>query len=224
MTPASDSSLLITLGDDISLETHRRVVRLLRLVEAAPPVGVRNLHPAYSTILVRFDPCLTSHEEVERSIGECLQHLDSVEIPAPAAVEIPVCYGGELGPDLQDVAELHGLTAEEVVRLHSSAVYTVYFLGFVPGFAYLGGLPDAIATPRLEAPRKRVEAGSVGIAGNQSGVYPFPTPGGWRLLGKTPLRLFRADREHMSLLAIGDQVRFRPVSINEFRELEAAGA
>jgi len=220
--PASDQSLLITLGDSISLKTHHRVVKLLRMLENAPPAGLRDLHPAYASLLIQFDPCLTSHAELERAIGERMAHLDSVELPPAATVEIPVCYGGELGPDLVDVAELHGLPPEEVIRIHSEAVYTVYFLGLVPGFAYLGGLPDAIATPRLPAPRKRVESGSVGIAGNQSGVYPFPTPGGWRLIGKTPLAIFRADRPHMSLLAIGDQVRFRPISIREFHACEAS--
>jgi inhibitor of KinA len=197
------------------------VVKLLRSLEADPPAGLRNLHPAYASLLMQFDPGVTSHERLEAVVGERVEHLDSVELPPPAMVEIPVCYGGELGPDLANVAELHGLPPEEVIRLHSGASYTVYFLGFVPGFAYLGGLPDAIATPRLAAPRKRVEPGSVGIAGQQSGVYPFPTPGGWRLIGKTPLAVFRADRPHMSLLAIGDQVRFRPIGIEEFRALEA---
>ena len=215
MQPASDCSLLVTLGENISLDTHQRVVKLLRLLEAAPLRGVRNLHPAYSTLLVQFDPVITAHETLEHSIQELLRQLDSVKLPPPALVEIPVCYGGAFGPDLPDVAELHGLSPEEVVRLHSEAVYTVYFLGFVPGFAYLGGLPDAIATPRLPAPRKRVEAGSVGIAGNQSGVYPFPTPGGWRLIGKTPRPVFQAEKY---LLSIGDQVRFRPISLEEFRE------
>ena len=133
-----------------------------------------------------------------------------IELPPVRTVEIPVSYGGEYGPDLNDVAALHGLSAHDVVRLHSEAVYTVYFLGFVPGFAYMGGLPEALATPRLPAPRKRVEAGSVGIGGGQTGVYPFPTPGGWRLIGRTPLPMFQAGRENMSLLEIGDQVRFRP--------------
>ena len=131
-------------------------------------------------------------------------------------VDIPVCYGGAFGPDLESVAELHGIPADEVVRMHSAATYTVYFLGFVPGFGYLGGLPDALRTPRLSSPRTRVPAGSVGIAGSQAGVYPFSTPGGWRLLGTTPLRMFQKDREGMSLLAIGDEVRFRPISAAEF--------
>ena len=137
--------------------------------------------------------------------------LEQIELPQPRIVEIPVEYGGQAGPDLPDVAKLSGLSQDEVVRRHSQARYLVYFLGFVPGFAYLGGLPDAIAVPRLPAPRKRVEAGSVGIAGSQTGVYPVPTPGGWRLIGRTPLTIFSATREPGALLALGDEVRFRPV-------------
>ena len=138
------------------------------------------------------------------------------------AVEIPVCYGGEFGPDLEDVAALHIMTAEQVIDLHSSATYRVYFLGFVPGFAYLGELPRKLVTPRLGTPRKRVPPGSVAIAGHQTGVYPFATPGGWRLLGRTPLRMFQADREGLSLVSIGDRVRFAPISAARFADLERA--
>ena len=126
-------------------------------------------------------------------------------------MQIPIRYGEEFGPDLEGVAKLHGISPEEVVELHSSATYTVYFLGFVPGFAYLGGLPERIATPRLQTPRKHVPRGSLGIAGNQTGVYPCSTPGGWQIIGRTPLEMFRPDRENMSLLSIGDRVRFVPL-------------
>ncbi|MGI8742425.1 MAG: 5-oxoprolinase subunit PxpB [Bryobacteraceae bacterium] len=203
---ASDQSLLLTFGNEISMATHVQVRKLLRSLELDKPAGVRNLHPAYCSLMLRFDPCRTCHEELEREIAG--RRLDEIALPEPRMVEIPVVYGG---PDLDDVAQLHGITSDEVVRLHSGAIYTVYFLGFVPGFAYLGGMPDAIATPRLSSPRKRVEAGSVGIGGNQTGIYPVSTPGGWRLIGKTPLAMFQAERENMSLLAIGDQVRFRPI-------------
>jgi inhibitor of KinA len=131
-----------------------------------------------------------------------------------------VCYGGEFGPDLEAVAKVHGLKADEIIKLHSSRTYYAYFLGFAPGFAYLGDVPDQIATPRLDTPRKRVPAGSVGIAGNQTGVYPFSTPGGWRLIGRTPVRIFRPSRKPMGLISIGDKVRFRPISREEFHERE----
>lgn len=192
---------------------------MLRLLEQEPIAGVRNLHPAYCSILVNFDPLKWTHDKLERELRHDLSRLGNVQLPQSRQVEIPVCYGGEFGPDLEDVAAAHGITAERVVELHSSATYLVYFLGFVPGFAYLGELPQELLTPRLPAPRKKVPAGSVGIAGNQTGVYPFETPGGWRLLGRTPLAMFRTDRDGLSLLAIGDRVRFVPVSRERFVEL-----
>jgi inhibitor of KinA len=137
-------------------------------------------------------------------------------------VEIPVCYGGEHGPDLNDVGATHNMTPAQVVELHSSTTYVVYFLGFVPGFAYLGELPKALATPRLPTPRRRVPPGSVGIAGNQTGVYPVATPGGWRLLGRTPISMFRPGSNGLSLLSIGDRVRFSPISPKQFAVLEQA--
>jgi inhibitor of KinA len=182
--------------------------------------GVRNLHPAYCSLLVKFDALRFSHEEVEGVLRGYLARLEEVKLPKPRQVEIPICYGGEFGPDLEEVAALRGITPEEVVRLHSSTTYRVYFLGFVPGFAYLGELPEDLVTPRLATPRKKVPAGSVGIAGNQTGVYPFATPGGWRLLGRTPVKMFRVDQEDLSLLSIGDRVRFTPISRERFTELE----
>ncbi|PYT18286.1 MAG: hypothetical protein DMG59_04775 [Acidobacteria bacterium] len=220
--PASDQSLLIYFGQRITLEAHRRVVKLLRLLESEPIEGIRNLHPAYCSLLVKFDALSLGHEELESSLRSYLDRLEDVRLADPRQVEIPVCYGGEFGPDLKDVAALHGMTPDQVIDLYASTTYVVYFLGFVPGFAYLGGLPEALATPRLPAPRKKVPAGSIGIAGNQTGVYPFSTPGGWRLIGRTPLGMFRPDRKNMSLLSIGDRVRFPPVSEARFAALERA--
>lgn len=136
--------------------------------------------------------------------------------------EIPVCYGGELGPDLPEVAAAHGLSEEEVVEIHASADYLVYMLGFAPGFAYLGGLPKRIATPRRRTPRLSIPAGTVGIAGDQTGVYPIATPGGWQLIGRTPDPLFLPDAMPPALLRAGDIVRFRPISRAEFDRREAA--
>src|SRR5437879_5421041 len=199
---------MLYLGDGIDLETHQRVLKLLRLLEHEPILGVRNLHPAYCSMLVVFDPIRQDHENLERILTGYLRRLDTVSLPDPRVIEIPVRYGGEHGPDLNEVAALHRMSPERVVELHSSASYVVYFLGFVPGFAYLGGLPPEIATPRLEVPRKRVPAGSVAIGGSQAGIYPFATPGGWRLIGKTALRIFDGDRPDMSILSMGDIVRF----------------
>jgi len=220
--PASDQSLLIYFSEKITIHAHERVRKLLRLLESEPVAGVRNLHPAYCSLLVKFEAVKWRHEALERELRKYLGRLDKVKLPEPRQVEIPVCYGGEFGPDLEDVAATHGISPKRVIERHTSATYLVYFLGFTPGFAYLGELPKELVTPRLPVPRKRVPAGSVGIAGNQTGVYPFETPGGWRLLGRTPVSMFRTDREGLSLLAIGDRVRFVPIAREQFAELSRA--
>ena len=234
--PASDQSLFIYFGQEakkgraktrplqskITAEANECVRRLLRLLESQPIAGVRNLHPAYCSLLVKFDALKWRHEALEKELRKYLGRLDKVKLAPPKQVEIPVCYSGEYGPDLEEIAALHKTTPEQIINLHSSATYLVYFLGFVPGFAYLGELPTELVTPRLATPRKKVPAGSVGIAGNQTGVYPFETPGGWRLLGRTPVSMFRTDRDDLSLLSIGDRVRFVPISRERFAEWNRA--
>jgi len=220
--PASDQSLLIYFGEKITIKAHEQVRKLLHLLEVEPIAGVRNLHPAYCSLLVKFEGLKWEHQELETELRKYLGRLEKVKLPEPREVGIPVCYGEEYGPDLDEVAGLHKTTPEQVIKLHSSASYLVYFLGFVPGFAYLGELPKELVTPRLATPRKKVPAGSVGIAGNQTGVYPFETPGGWRLLGRTPVSMFRTDREGLSFLSIGDRVRFEPISRERFAELSHA--
>ncbi len=206
--PASDRSLVVSVGNEISAECHHRVVALTRAFETEPIPGVLNIHPAYCSVLVVFDPLRTEHSKVESAIRNLLPAKIDIE---PAALEIPVCYGGEFGPDLEELAARHDLSPKQAIELHASAQYTVYFIGFVPGFTYLGGLPEKLATPRLDTPRRRVPAGSVGIAGAQTGVYPVSTPGGWRIIGRTPLELFRIGRQPLSLVQIGDHVRFTPI-------------
>ena len=208
------------LSNQITIAGHEQVRKLLRMIELEPVAGVRNLHPAYSSLLVKFDPLKLRHEELQDILRGFLERMEKVKLPEPRRMEIPVCYGGEFGPDLNDVAELHRLTPQRVIDLHASFTYVVYFLGFVPGFAYLGELPPELATPRLPTPRRSVPAGSVGIAGRQTGVYPISTPGGWRLLGRTPVAMFRPGKAVMSLLAIGDRVQFAPISPQEFAKLE----
>jgi inhibitor of KinA len=247
--PASDQSLLVYFGEEkkegwppdkvphmvgtggtssgrplqvrITLQAHQRVRKLLRLLELEPVEGVRNLHPAYCSLLVKFDAIRMGHSELEVILRKYLDRLETVALPESRELEIPVCYGGEHGPDLNEVAAMHGLTPAQAIELHSSTTYLVYFLGFVPGFAYLGELPEALVTPRLPTPRRSVPPGSVGIAGRQTGVYPFATPGGWRLLGGTPTAMFRTDGKSFSLLYIGDRVRFVPISREQFAALES---
>jgi KipI family sensor histidine kinase inhibitor len=185
------------------------VVRLTRCLQGVR--GILNLHPAYTSVLVDFDPRLRSHSQVEELVrGSLAAHADEAP-PEPRLVEIPVCYGGEDGPDLVDVARHTGLTEERVVELHAAADYLVYFVGFATCFPYLGGLPPELATPRLPAPRKHVPAGSVAIGGAQAGVYPLASPGGWRLIGRTGVKLFDPAASPPPLLRMGDRVRFVPV-------------
>ena len=211
--PSSDRSVVVRLGGEIGAEARERVRRLLWLLRAEPVAAVRNLNPAYATVLVTFDPARTDHAEMERVLRGYLERLDTVVLPERRLAEIPVCYGGEFGPDLEAVAARHGLSPAGVVARHVAGDYTVDFLGFAPGFAYLSGLDERLATPRLATPRRKVPAGSVGIGGNQTGVYPCATAGGWWLIGRTPLKMFDPEREPMTLLAIGDRVRFAPVGL-----------
>jgi inhibitor of KinA len=218
--PASDQSLLVYFGEKITLVSHQRVRQLFRLLELEPIPGVRNIHPAYCSLLLSFDVLKLNHDELETILRRYLGRLEDVRLSEPRRIEIPVSYGGEFAPDLDDVATICGITPAQVIGLHSSVTYVAYFLGFVPGFAYLGELPDALATSRLATPRRSVPPGSVGIAGKQTGVYPFATPGGWRLIGRTPMAMFRPDRSGMSVVSIGDLVHFTPISRAQFVALE----
>ena len=218
---ASDQSLLVYFYEPITLQAHERVVSLLRLLVRRPIEGVRNVHPAYCSVLLKFDALRWTHAELEAVLLEYLGRFENGGLGEPREVEIPVCYGGDFGPDLIDVCAIHGLSLARAIELHSSVTYRVYFLGFVPGFAYLGELPAELVTPRLATPRRSVPPRSVGIAENQTAVYPFATPGGWRLIGRTPMAMFRPE-EGSSVLSIGDRVRFAAISPERFAKLEPA--
>lgn len=221
--PASDHSLLVRFGEEISPEHHRLVRRLTGWLLDHPQQYVRNIHPAYCTVLVSYDPLQAAAEEAEAHVRRGLAELADRPDSPTRTVEVPVCYGGAHGPDLPDVAAHSGLPPDEVIRIHAAGEYRVYFLGFSPGFPYLGGLDPRLATPRLAAPRRAVPAGSVAIGGAQTGVYPVGSPGGWRLIGRTPARLFDPDRVPPALLQMGDLVRFVPITVDEFDKLSARG-
>ncbi|MFZ3214122.1 MAG: allophanate hydrolase subunit 1, partial [Terriglobales bacterium] len=170
--PASDSSLLLVLGDAISPELHARVIGLFQALRARQDSRIRNLHPGYTSLLVDFDSLQISHEELAAIVEQSANAAGAQAEPQPNLVSVPVCYDPEFGPDLLDLAAHAKISAEEVIRIHSSATYLVYFLGFSPGFAYMGGLPDKLHMPRLATPRGHVAGGSVGIAGSQTGIYP----------------------------------------------------
>lgn len=214
----SDTSSLVRFGENASEEYFGAVTGLFRRLRTLNDPRIRNLHPAYATVLIDFDPLTMSHAELASTVGELVQLGAEAHFPT-RVVRIPVCYGGELGPDLPFVAEHAGLPSGEVVRLHSSANYVVHFLGFSPGFGYLDGLPAQLDCPRMESPRTRVAAGSVGIAGRQTGVYPLESPGGWRLIGCTPLRMFNPHASPPTRLEPGDKVQFVAIDRAEFDEL-----
>jgi inhibitor of KinA len=206
LTAASDHSLLVSFGHEVSLEIHHDVLRLSLLLKGRREL--LNIHPGYCSVLISYDPRKLESAEVEAVVREALGRMRSVKLPAPRTVEVPVRYGGADAPDLADIASFHNMTPAEVVRIHSSAQYLVYFLGFSPGFPYLGGMPSELATPRLATPRRLVPAGSVAIGGDHTGIYTVASPGGWRIIGRTPLEIFRADRDPITLLRMGDYVQF----------------
>jgi inhibitor of KinA len=217
---ASDQTLLVSFGEQITREASQQVHLLAGALQHEPIDGMLNLHPAYCSLLIKFDPRRTTHEAVERALRQRLSRGARAAAATPRQVEVPLCYEDEFAPDLASLAELRRLSVEELIRMHSQTTYTVYFLGFVPGFAYLGTVPEAIAAPRLASPRRRVEAGSLGIAGRQTAIYPCAVPGGWQLIGRTPWSMFRTDRDPMALLACGDEVQFRPISRDEFARIK----
>jgi len=210
--PASDRSLLVRCGDSKAPEAHRRVLALLAGLEAHPLPGLVDWSPSAAAILLRFDPLLVDHPAVEAHVLA----LDAGGLPqagvAGRLVEIEVRYGGDHGPDLEDVARASGLSPAAVIALHASAPLDVLFLGFQPGFAYIGPMPEPLACPRLAQPRRAVPSGSVAVAGRMTAVYPSVSPGGWRLIGRTDARPFDPARRPMALLRAGDRVRFVPVA------------
>lgn len=217
--PAGDRAVSIELGDAISPEINRRVRSLFLSIEKQAISGVVDLVPSYRSVLVYYDPLRVTYPDLEASLRAVEAGMEEAPVRAPNVLEVPTLYGGEYGPDLGYVAEHNGLTAEEVVRIHSGTDYLIYMMGFTPGFTYLGGMSDRIATPRLETPRTAIPAGSVGIAETQTGVYPVESPGGWRLIGRTPLRLFDPRREPPVVVGAGDYLRFVPTGQEEYTHL-----
>ncbi len=211
---AGDAALVVEFGDEISLDAlraNRQVHILAHTLEQNPFPGLGEAVPSYRSLLVHYDPLQLSCGEIEDLVSKALQECEDLSPPEPRLIEIPTVYGREFGPDIEFVAEQNGLSVEQVVAIHSSVTYTVYMLGFTPGFPYMGTLSEAIVTPRLATPRQSVPAGSVGIADSQTGIYPIASPGGWRLIGRTPLVLFDPERSPPTVLRPGDRVRFVPI-------------
>jgi inhibitor of KinA len=214
--PCGDQAVSIELGDSIDLEVNRKVLHLFERLRARPIPGIKDLIPSYRSLLIQYDPLRLSLEELKNILEAHLPGLERRVSPLRNLIEIPVCYGGSYGPDLPWVADYHGLTPEAVIDLHAAVTYRVYMIGFAPGFPFLGGLDPRLHTPRKKTPREKVPAGSVGLADQQTGIYSLESPGGWRLIGRTPVRLFDLSREKPLFLGVGDCVRFRPIPERAF--------
>lgn len=215
-----DRAFLVKFGDAIDLDINRKVHAFSRAIEEARIYGAEECVPTYASLLVYYDPLKTSYDRMVFALKDLESKLDEYTAKTEARViVVPTVYGGTFGPDLAAVAEYHRLTEAEAIRSHSETEYVVYMIGFIAGFPYMGKVPEAIATPRLETPRLKIPEGSVGIAGNQTGIYPRESPGGWRIVGRTPLVLFNPCAEQPALFQPGDRVKFKPISEKEYRSL-----
>ena len=215
-----DSSLLIEFGKEISPEINGKITALVHLLKAQQIEGVVDLIPAFCSLLNNYDPRVITYSKLKKRLEKLLKLEVEATQSVKKVIEIPVCYGGEYGPDLDNIAEHAGLNREEVIKIHSSRDYLIYMLGFLPGFSYLGGLDERIHTPRLANPRIKISAGSVGIGGSQTGIYPLDSPGGWQLLGMTPVKTYDSNRNQPILFEAGDYIRFVPVSEEEYLNIK----
>lgn len=222
--PSGDSGLILEVGNRISEEVNRKIRALSYCIEEMQLKEITEIIPTYTTVLVLYNPLEISYRELSKKLRTIEKSMADVELPPREVVHIPILYGDEYGKDLKYVAEYNKLTIDEAIDIHSGVNYLVYMLGFTPGFPYLGGMSERIATPRLEKPREKISAGSVGIAGNQTGIYPIDSPGGWQLIGRTPLKLFDVKRKPSVLLKAGQYLKFQPICREEYeticREIE----
>ncbi len=216
---AGDRGLLVEYGDSIDPAVNQKVRSMAIVAKSDMPDGVIEIIPTYRSILMFYDPSVTNPSALKETLMTLEKSLSGIEIPSPKLIEIPVCYGGDFGPDIEYVAGSHNLTVEDVVLLHSEPEYLIYMVGFTPGFPFLGGLHEVLHTPRLETPRTRVPEGSVGIANEQTGIYPVASPGGWQLIGRTPIKLFAPERDNPILYQAGDRIKFKPISSFDYHRI-----
>lgn len=218
---AGESCLVIEFADEISREANDAVMNLRHWLKNQKRVPIVECLPTYRSLAVYFNPLTVSKKQIIDEVLNAVKSSSEAQSSSHKVISIPVCYGGEYGPDIDNVAEHAGISVEEVIKRHTTPVCHCYMIGFVPGFAYLGGMDESIATPRLQNPRTVIKGGSVGIAGKQTGIYPIDSPGGWQLIGRTPLRLFTPEASCPTLIDSGYGVRFVPVSEDEYKIIEA---
>ena len=210
-----DRAVLVELGDDISPQINQKVRGLYIGTKGHRIKGIKDLVPSYRSLMVVYDPLIISLDSLESQMNEIWNALDDARLPDPRTVEIPVVYGDKYGPDLEWIADYHKMTPQDVIRLHTQPTYQVYMIGFMPGYPYMGEVPDELVTPRRKTPRTHVPRGSVGIAQKQTGIYPVASPGGWQIIGRTPVRLFDPQGKPPSFLEMGDRVKFFVITEQE---------
>jgi len=215
-----DCAVTVVFPQEISPAVNAAVCGFAARFSAMGLPGISELVPTYSAVTIHYDPILLDMDKLEDAIRQAAEAQDEAADAEGETVVIPVVYGGEYGPDLENVCTHNGLTPDEVIAIHSGREYLIYMLGFTPGFPYMGGMDERIATPRLKTPRTAIPAGSVGIAGAQTGVYPIQSPGGWQLIGRTPYKLFDMDRAEPFLLKAGQKVVFKPITEEEYKAIE----
>ena len=220
VAPMGDSAIHLTIGAEISVAINEKIMTLLSKIQEQSWVGIRELVPSYNTLVIHFDPFAINHEEIRSRLAILIKSQLGIEQRAGRLVVIPTCYGGGFGPDLESVSELTGISSNAVIEMHCGTDYRVYALGFSPGFPYLGGMDDRLFCPRLDSPRVEVPGGSVAIAETQTGVYPSSSPGGWRLIGNTPITLFDPHRDPPCFYRPGDYVRFVPIGAEQFDQIK----
>jgi inhibitor of KinA len=218
--PLGDTGIIIQFGTEISEAIYQQIRQYVYRLEQSRIEGIVEWVPAYTTLAVFYRPNIISYDELSQKLLKIGEKIESMPVPDPIVIEIPTLYGKEAGPDIQFVAETNGLSEEEVVKIHSSSDYLIYMIGFVPGFPYLGGMDKRIAAPRKKTPRSRIPAGSIGIAGEQTGIYPLETPGGWQIIGRTPVKLYDPQKQDPILLKAGDYIRFVPITEREYEKIE----
>ena len=225
ISPVGDRAISIDFGQVIDPTINRHIRQTIERIKALQLEGIIELVPTYCALLVEYDAMLYSYSEICNIIEPTLEEgMTDTTNELVTVVEVPTVYGGEFGPDLSFVASHNHLSEDEVISIHSGTDYLVYMLGFIPGFTYLGGMDPRIATPRLSSPRTLIPAGSVGIAGEQTGTYPSDSPGGWQIIGRTPVTMYDMSKAQAALLNAGDYVRYVPIDESEFHRIKALGA
>lgn len=220
---AGDSAIIIEFGNSISPEINFRIRSMIKTIRKGNIAGIKEMIPTYRSIQIIYDPMVVDYKVFISSLKEIEKSLDNDDLTESRIIELPTVYGGEYGPDIEFVAKYNNLSVEEVIKIHSSRDYLVYMLGFTPGFGYLGGMDERLHTPRLQIPRTKITAGSTGVAGKQTGIYPIDSPGGWQLIGRTPVKLYDPLGNPPVLLNAGDYVRFVPISEEEYLRIKEEG-